>query len=294
MSKVYQIVTDRIIGLLEDAEEKGEKPFWLKPWDPAIGMPRNGVSGKAYRGINILLTAFAPFKSNLWFSSKQVKQCGGKLKESEFRKNGGYGPTLITFFKFLDKDKNDKKAGKFPILRYYNVWNLEQTENVKVPAKSTEELKDYQDIHSAEDILDKTSVRPQTNHGSSRACYIPALDRIDLPDKGAFDSVEGYYNTHFHELVHSTGHADRLKRDLDNLHGDHKYTLEELVAEMGSAFLMGIAKIEDKTIENSAAYIRGWKSKLNNPDNVKLIVQAAGKAQKACDLILGISFSNDS
>ena len=293
MSKVYKIVTDRILNLLDKAEENGEPPFWLKPWNPTIGMPRNGLSGKAYRGINVLLTSCAPFSSNLWFSSKQVKACGGKLKESEFRKNGGYGPTLITFFKFIDKDKNDKKAGRFPILRFYNVWNLEQTENVKVPAKSQEELKQFEDINSAEDILDKTSVRPQTNHGGVRACYFPQLDVINLPEKGAFSNIEHYYNTHFHELVHSTGHADRLKRDLANLFGDHKYSKEELIAEMGSAFLCGIAGFESVTIEDSAAYIRNWKRKLQNEDNVKLIVQAASAAQKACDLILGITFSNE-
>src|SRR5262249_20815053 len=130
--------------------------------------------------------------------------------------------------------------------------------------------------------------RPEIRHDEARAYYRPAADIVNMPARGFFPRVEHYYSILFHELTHSTEHASRLDRaTLRDLlaFGDTNYSKEELCAEMGAAYLCGVAGIVNETVTNSAAYIAGWLSKLRN--DKKLLVQAAAQAQKAADFILG-------
>ena len=131
--------------------------------------------------------------------------------------------------------------------------------------------------------------RPRIEHGEPRAYYRPSNDVVNMPRPETFDSDESYYSILFHELTHWTGHGSRLKREgVEHLaaFGGDRYSREELVAEMGSAFLSNVAGIDtDATIENAAAYIQGWLSALRG--DKRFIVQAAGKAQKAVDWMIG-------
>ena len=134
--------------------------------------------------------------------------------------------------------------------------------------------------------------RPEIRLGGDRACYLPNLDRVDMPKAESFRSGQEYYSVLFHELTHSTGHRDRLNRkgvsgtDGEwSAFGSSPYAKEELVAEMGSAFLCGQVGIVDRTLENSASYISSWLEKLRN--DKKLVVHAASAAQRASDFILG-------
>jgi antirestriction protein ArdC len=265
-----------------------------------MGRNRNGISGSAYRGINVLLTAYSGFTSPFWFSRKQILSQKGKIKKGE-------KGTMVTFWKFLDKkDKYGQpvmnsagKPKKIPMFRYYRIWNLEQTEGChptpraeKAAGIDSIEGCEFSPIDAAESILQESPVKPALNHGGNKAYYTPALDRIQMPDKDAFQSPENYYATLFHEMGHSTGHETRLKRDLTGLFGDHSYTKEELIAEMTSAFLCGIVGIDtDAIMENSAAYIDTWRRKISK--DVRLVIQAAGQAQKAADKILGTEFKDE-
>jgi hypothetical protein len=197
-------------------------------------------------------------------------------------------PADWTGWKWIELDSQDTESGKknVPFLRYYTVFNLEQTEGIEIPAV---ERRKFQPIAEAERIIHHMPRAPVIEHKQPQAYYLPADDLVNMPNSNLFRSDEEYYSTLFHELTHSTGHASRLNRaELSkiNLLKSHDYSKEELVAEMGSAFLCGRCGITPKVIENQAAYIQGWLKQLQN--NKKWLIYAAAKAQKAADFILGI------
>jgi len=274
-SKVYQIVTDRIIQQLQ----KGVIP-WQKPWSDS-GAPRNLVSKKPYRGMNYFLLANTG--ENWFLTFNQAKKLGGRVKK------GASGYPVI-FWKFLEVE--DDKTGeikKFSLLRYFTVFALRDIEGISRPEPAQTEQKEMSPIEEAERIIAGMPNCPNIEHGGDRAFYSPSQDFIRLPEVTDFINMQEYYSTAFHELVHSTGHECRLNRSevmTFSIFGSHKYSKEELVAEMGSAFLAGHAGFVDRTIENSAAYLQSWLNSLKN-DN-KMLIQAAGKAQKAADFILNI------
>ena len=145
----------------------------------------------------------------------------------------------------------------------------------------------------AQDILNgyvtRSGVKLEHIEGSNQAYYKPSADRITLPVIGQFESAEEYYSTAFHEVAHSTGHKTRLDRITETAaFGTGDYSREELTAEIAASMVMNVAGIElPQTFENSVAYIKSWVSKLR--EDVKAIVTASGKAQKATDLILGVN-----
>ena len=276
--KIYQIITDRIIDMLD----AGTVP-WRKPWKNACELPQNLISKKAYRGINILTLGASGYGSPYWLTFKQAKSLGGMVRKGE-------KGTPVVFWKFIDvTDKETGEEKRVPLLRYYTVFNVEQTDGIdesKIPAVA--ELPDnFNPIDEAEKIIDESEDLPEIKHAGDRAFYRPSTDTITMPKQSQFFGTEEYYSTLFHECVHSTGHESRLDRlSKDASFGSTDYSKEELVAEMGAAMLCGLTGIETATIENSAAYIDGWRKKIN--DNVKLVITAAGKAQKAVDYILNI------
>jgi len=182
------------------------------------------------------------------------------------------------------------------MLKYFRVFNLEQTENIepdKLPKDSQpiddDDLLDFDPIEACENIVDHMPSRPELEHSrESRAYYKPLSDLVHMPDKELFTSESDYYSTLFHELTHSTGHENRLNRKEIGKHaafGSKDYGAEELTAEMGAAMLCGMSGIEQGTIENSAAYIDGWRKTIKA--DKKIVVIAASRAQKAADYILG-------
>jgi antirestriction protein ArdC len=282
---VYEIVTDKIL----DALDKGVVP-WQKPWNSrGQGRHANLVSKKAYRGINPLLLDMAAmsgqYSSPWWVSYKQAQSLGGQVRKGE-------KGTLITFWKVVGKDENKKDDKAYRILRYYLVWNTDQCDGLegKIPVVDTPA--DFSPVDEAQAILDGMPNPPGVIFGGDRACYAPSSDCVQLPYPEDFVRNNEFYKTAFHEFAHSTGHASRLKRDgivkLDSF-GSDQYSEEELIAEITAAFLTAEAGIlDDESVENSAAYIASWRRKLSN--DPKLIVKAAGAAQKAADCVLGITW----
>jgi len=290
---VYRIITDRIISLLD----KGTIP-WRKTWkgDQA---PKNLVTNKCYRGVNVWLLVCAGFGSPYWLTFNQAKQLGGKVKKGE-------KATPVVFWKIFDKEETvdgvTKKRNIF-LLRYYNVFNLEQTEDVKVPKGRISDPDEHggwldieanrKPIEAADaifaDYIEREGIR--VTYGGGRASYNPKLDTIRLPLQEDFETAEAFQATRFHEAGHSTGSERRLNRPgiaAFDFYGSHQYADEELVAEFSASFLCSSVGIEhDRQIENAAAYIAGWRKKLN--EDPKIIVQAAQRAQKASDLILGVT-----
>jgi antirestriction protein ArdC len=274
-SSVYEIITSRIVEELE----KGQVP-WRKPWRTLP--PANLISKKPYRGINVFLLALRGYGSQYWLTFNQAKQLGGNVRRGE------HG-TKIVFWKFdtyeTEIADGETKERKSAMLRYYTVFNLEQTEGLKALLT----LPPASPIESAEEIV-KGMPNPPAFEQDAQAAYIPSRDVVTMPSRAAFESQAEYYSTLFHELTHSTGHAKRLARegfDSPQRFGSDSYSREELIAEMGSAMLCGVAGIEQSTLDNSAAYLRGWIHRLRGDS--RLVISAASAAQKAADYIRGES-----
>lgn len=269
---VFEIVTARII----EALARGTAP-WRKCW--GVERPRNLVTGREYRGVNVLLLQSGAFESAHWLTFKQAKDLGGTVKRGE-------RGTPIVFWKVTENEKKDGTTSKAFVLRYFTVFNVEQTEGIEIPGPNTFNLLDP--IEECERIVEGYANPPRIDHGGGAAFYMPAQDRIQVPGRKMFSSVPEYYSTLFHELIHSTGAAHRLARKgvVDGARfSSHDYSFEELVAECGAAFLCAEGGISPSTIENSAAYLGSWMEKLR--DEPRWIVEAAGHASRAADLVLG-------
>jgi antirestriction protein ArdC len=279
-NQVYTIVTDRIVDLLE----RGTVP-WRRPWAGPAQEPKNLQSGRPYRGINVLLLSAAGFGSPYWLTFKQAKQRGGHVRKGE------HG-SIVVFYKDWrpeDRTDDDGRPVVIPVLRYYRVWNVEQCEGIEYPVPDVPTI-DFRPIDRCESVVADMPGRPEIRHGEARAWYRPISDTVNMPRPELFTSAEEYYSALFHELTHATGHKSRLDRPgIANVQpfGSADYSREELVAEMGAAFLCGHCSIETATIDNSAAYIAGWLAKLRS--DRKLVVVAAGQAQRAADFILAKS-----
>jgi antirestriction protein ArdC len=285
---VYQIVTDKIIGMLE----AGVVP-WRKPWSSA-GLPRNLVTKKPYRGINYFLLSASKYVSPFWLTFKQANELGGSVRRGE-------QSTLIVFWKIDQKEESPQESGEQEthrrfLLRYYLAFNLEQCDLPqgvidKLPKAETHE---HDPIDEAELIVANMPQRPALETAGAKAFYNLLTDRVTIPPRELFATAEEYYATLLHELTHSTGHSTRLARETITEaapFGSTTYSKEELCAEMGSAFLCAEAGISRAVIENQAAYVAGWLSKLR--EDRKLLVYAAAQAQKAADFILGRTFTDD-
>lgn len=276
---VYEVITNRII----EALEKGVVP-WRQPW--RSGAPKNLLSGNAYSGVNAFILAAASAvgsgcKSEYWLTANQAKEKGGHVRKGE------RGTPIVFWKRFQNKDDKEARGGF--MLRYYNVFNLDQTENVKLPKRVLElEPSEKEEIVSAEQIVARYPNRPTIEHGGNKACYTPSLDRVFVPERNSFKTSEHYYNILFHELIHSTGHESRLDRDgiRSISFGSHEYSVEELIAECGASFLCARAGIQHD-LDNSAAYIGSWIGNLQK--NPKWIIEAGSKAGKAVDYIMGES-----
>lgn len=288
---VYERVTERITDLLT----QGTVP-WRKPWNAHVGPPRNGVSGRFYRGLNVFLLSAAGFDSPWWFTPKQVNDLGAHIRKGE-------KVSWVHFFKpWVPKaepaspPETDEVSTRRPVLiiRAYRVVNCDQCEGPGIDTfrdkhpVETPQGRDNDPIAACEGIVAGMPNPPAIRQGGNRAFYRPWSDVVHVPRRGAFTSSETFYSVIFHELSHSTGHPERLNRKSltdGTPFGSPTYTREELVAEMSAAFLCAEAGISDPTIDNSAAYIRGWLTYLRS--DPKALVIAGAQAQKASDFILG-------
>ena len=284
---VYEIVTEKIVKLLE----QGIVP-WRRPWT-STGLPRNLVSKKPYRGVNVFLLSASKYVSPFWLTMRQANELGGHIRKGE-------ESTAIVFWKIdeakqstEDLDADEKTRRRF-LLRFYRVWNLEQCELPqsvldKLPKMETHQ---HDPIEAVEKIIAGMPNPPEIVRGGSKAFYSLLTDRITLPPRELFISAEEEAATETHELIHSSGSEKRLAREgicEAAPFGSPVYSKEELTAELGAAYLCAEAGISNAVIANQAAYVAGWLKKLR--DDLKLLIHAAAQAQKAADFILNRSCS---
>ena len=273
-SGVYEQITNRIVALLE-----ADTVPWQKPWNAQTSLPRNLVSKRPYRGINVFLLLLQGYQSPFWLTFNQANQLGGRIRKGE-------KACPIVFWKEINvEDKETGEKEQIRLLRFYYVFNVAQCEGLKnIPLLSEQ----FGSLVRPAEIVARMPQRPEVRLGMTQAFYSPAEDLVGMPSPERFTKHEEYYSTLFHELVHSTGHSKRLNRPTLTAKagfGSDPYCKEELIAEMGAAFLCAHAGIQDLTLNNSASYISGWLGRLKS--DKKLVVHAAAQAQMAADFILG-------
>lgn len=281
---VYEIVNERIIAMLEE----GVVP-WRRTWTAGTA-PRN-IEGREYRGINVFLLAASGYTSPFWMTFKQAQARGGSVRKGE-------KSTLVVFWKISKVQDKDPKTGKvvtktIPMLRYFRVFNLEQTEGVKLPKAAAAHEAAAESGEPVEARVEAETIMagylgaenaPGFQETGSQPLYYPGTDAVEVPRRTTFETMDEFYGTVFHELGHSTGHSSRLDRFKgDSTFGSHDYGREELVAEMTAAYLSAEAGIESTAV-NHAAYLQGCVRTIRS--DVRAVVVAAGAAQRAADMIL--------
>lgn len=283
-ANVYQIITDRII----EEMSKGIIP-WQRPWHGAIDGAVSYETGRPYSFLNQFLLG----RPGEWLTFNQIKKLGGKIKKGA--KSG-----MVTFVKTYVKKGNgeviegeDAKDEMGFVLRYYNVFHIDDCEGIPTKIKKEREQSDLKPIELADKVANEYVDREDTLKLevklSNRAYYSPATDTVVVPQLDQYEVAEEFYSTMFHELVHSTGVSKRCDRGLNKVSSKHsdEYSREELVAEIGSAMILNQLGIDnEKAFKNSVAYVQSWLRELKN-DN-RMIVWAASRAEKAVKYIKGI------
>ena len=277
---IFKQVTDKIIQALE----KGVIP-WKKLW---ISITPRNINGRKYTGINRLLLGMTEYKYPYFLTMNQCNALGGRVKKGE-------KSNFVVFWKIMNSkitDDGKETVKHIPILRYYNLFNIDQTTLPLSVVKNADQIRSESEFDSnepvqkAKELVESFTDVPEIEFNNEKACYIPALDKIMLPHRHLFKSDEAFISTEFHELIHSTGHPSRLTRKgIQKVNfGSEEYSKEELVAEIGACFLANLCGIVG-TFENSEAYIRGWIKALEN--DPRMVVHAAGHAEKAVDFLMG-------
>jgi antirestriction protein ArdC len=282
-ASLYDEVTDRIVAELE----AGRVP-WVQPWGKAgtgPGLPRNALTGRSYSGVNLLILwgeVIAPgWPSQSWLTFRQASEAGGCVRKGE------RGTTVVYADRFVpegEKQRVEREGGDakaVPFLKRFTVFNVAQCEGLRSGhAADPAPLPEREIVPVAEAVIAASGV--DFRIGGDRAFYVPGLDFVQVPPQPAFFEQINYYRTCLHELTHATGHPKRLARNITNTFGSKDYAREELVAEMGSAFLCAALGIEP-TVRH-ADYLASWLEVLRE-DN-RAIFRAASQATKAADWLL--------
>ncbi|MDT3379630.1 zincin-like metallopeptidase domain-containing protein [Labrys neptuniae] len=286
---VYSRITNQII----EALEQGVKP-WTQPWNAAhaaghVSRPLRH-NGQPYAGINVLTlwasAMTAHYAAPIWMTFKQAIELGGHVRKGERGSPVVYANTISRTE--ADEATGDDTQRTIPFLKAYTVFNVEQVEGLPAHfyAQAEQVRNPVERIADAEAFFAAT--RADIRHGGDCAYYSPTLDYIQMPMFEAFRDAQSYYATLAHEATHWTRHATRLERDFGRKKfGDDGYAREELVAELGAAFLcadLGL-RLEDR--DDHASYIEHWLSVLK--DDKRAVFAAAAHAQRAADYLAGFS-----
>jgi antirestriction protein ArdC len=320
---IYQYITDTLLELISTDKQLP----WQKGWETGIpGLAAtNFESKKAYRGINaVMLNMVYPefpayaYDIPYFLTFKQIEKLGGTLQKGA----KGYRVIYYTilykwadaeaklefgtynkakFIRWLQANKarlNILKSGNdiatvvrlatVPIMKYYNIFNADKIDGIDWKLEELKEEKPIVPIDTAEQIVEAWEDKPPIAHKGDAAFYRPSNDSITMPPKSQFNAMEQYYGTLFHEMIHSTGHPKRLNRDMGGGMQTKSYAFEELIAELGASFINGESGILFFNLNNSAAYLKGWRKRLetNMKGDNKFFFRASSRAQAAADLIL--------
>jgi antirestriction protein ArdC len=277
--KINTMITQRMIDRIN---ETGHLP-WKKSWTSVSQMPRNLLTQKKYRGVNVFLLHALGYASPYFLSFKQVTKLGGKVRKGE-------KSCPVVFWKIVEADPKKEPDGRgYAMLRYYRVFNTAQCEGLpeeKVPEVVLPQ-REHEPLKIAEQLLRDMPNAPKIGYGRTLASYSPSMDTVSMPCPEWFTSREEFYGALWHECSHATGHESRVGRKAimePSGFGSHAYSQEELVAEMTSAFLCGYCGILLCTETNQAAYLQGWLKRLKADPS--MLVKAGCQAQKAFDYIL--------
>jgi len=278
-------ITEQIVAAVETGAPKFEMPWHHS--GPSLGRPVNAVSGRPYRGANVIALWAAALKkgygSGTWATYHQWASLSAQVQKGE-------KGTPIVFYKEIERATNDAEAGEdiaetIRVARASWVFNAEQVSGWRAPEPVTESVVAV--INRAEDLIEVSGA--DIRYGSDRACYHPVLDYIEMPNPERFTgtststATESYYATHFHELIHWTGHESRLNRDLFGHFGSNAYAMEELVAELGAAFLCADIGVSNAPRLDHAAYVNSWLKVLRR--DTRGIFAAAAKAGTAVEYL---------
>lgn len=280
MKNLYTEVTQRIITALEQGT-----PPWVCPWQTGSAIPHNLATGKAYRGINFLMLTLEAglnhYTDQRWLTFRQAQALGSTIRKGE------YGTPIVFYHmrKLNEKpEAENEELGRsrlIPLLKAYTVFNISQLssipEHLILPLRQA-----WQPIAEARHLIEKSGAL--ILHGGDRAFYRPSDDVIQLPATDSFLQAEDYYATALHELCHWTGHTERLHRLQEQAHGSKAYAFEELVAEIGAAFLCAHCGLSAQL--QHASYINSWLDALRQ--DKRWIFVAAGAAQKAANFVVGL------
>ena len=276
---IHQQITNQILEAMEQARATGRRL-----WDSQPSLPLNLTTGKPYSGINVLMLWSAGlshgYKSPYWLTFKQAQTLGGQVRKGE------HGTHCVFYKPWESTDTNtatgetETKTGA--VLKSFRVFNLDQIDGIQAPAQ--EERRAFVASEDAERILSASPAPIQI--GGTQAFYRPSDDTIHLPNREAFINPEAFYSTALHEMTHSTGHVNRLARDFGGRFGTESYAFEELIAELGSAFLNADLGILNTTLPDHADYLGHWIKILGS--DKKAILTAAAQASKAHAFIKGL------
>lgn len=287
---VYQMVTDIIIERLE----QGVIP-WKKPWGSDEMGPRNYESQRPYRGINAMILS-GIFEHPQYLTFNQVKALGGAVIKGSKSMPVFYFDMIYRLRATGEKITHEEalqlpvtQYTSKPFLRYYNVFNISQVKGIDFKLPEPVQFDRVKVLENCQALVDGMPYPPKMTQVGNEAYYVPAQDRVNMPKPKSFHSSEAYHAALFHELIHSTGHSQRLARpEIVNgtKFGSSDYSKEELVAELGACFLMSYAgSLEDFILENATAYIQDWLTILKNEP--RWVMEASAKASKATQYILG-------
>ena len=276
---IHQAITDQILAAMEQAKSTGRRL-----WDSQPSLPMNFSTGKPYQGINVLILWSAGlsrgYASPYWLTYKQAADMGGQVKKGE------HGTHCVFYKPWESTDTNaatgETETVKGAVIKSFVAFNLDQIDGIESPAP--EPRAPFQSIEDAERIM-AASPAP-IKIGGTQACYIPGRDEIHLPAREVFINPEAFYSTAMHEMTHSTGVKSRLDRDFSGRFGTEAYAFEELIAELGSAFLNADLGILGATLPDHADYLTNWIAILKG--DKKAITTAAAQASKAHGFIKGL------
>lgn len=281
VNALFERITAQIIAAIESGPGSYEMP-WQR-WGRALGQPINAFTGRPYRGINVLQLWFAAeledYPIGRWATLRQWSQAGGKVRKSE-------RATPVIFWKSTtaaEKDGDEREHGPRLLGRCYHLFNEAQVENVH-SREHASRLSPDQRIAAAESFIAATGA--DIRHGGDCAFYSPASDQICLPCFEQFRDPFSYYAVAGHELVHWSGAKHRLDRQLGARFGAHSYAAEELVAEIGAAFIAARLGLTLEPREDHASYVGSWLQVLRN--DPRAILTAAAKAQEAVDYLVSL------
>lgn len=274
MRDAYQEMTDKLVELVDDAGK------WSPPWHSMnLDMPQNAKTKSAYRGLNVMmcwLTAMSKgYTSQRWATYNQWNDMGGHVKKGE-------KGTQIIFFKTDEREDKNGDKQKIMISKISYVFNANQVEgDCAAEPEPPQSIGEGERIKLIDHFIFTTGAT--ITHHNGGACYIPGIDSIKMPQFTSFKDPFHYYSVLFHELVHWTGAKHRLDRELSTRFKSDAYAMEELVAEMGAAFLAAEWQIANHTREDHASYLKGWLE-IAKKDKMALFT-AAAQAAKAADFL---------